>query len=100
MTKNNSLCREQFVFQMRHSLDHVIFQLVKQINPSFEKNEFTLAVFVDLCKAFNRANHQILLKKKIEYYDIAGNNLRWIDDYLKDWKQFISFEYNSIKKLL
>ena len=29
--------------------------------------------------------HQILLKK-LEYYDVAGKNLRWFENYLQDRK--------------
>ena len=54
-------------------------------------------MFADLSKAFDTVDHQILLKK-IEYYGIAGYNLRWFEIYLKDRKQFISFEHNSTKK--
>ena len=55
-------------------------------------------MFVDLSKAFDTVDHQILLKK-LEYYGIAGNNLRWFENYLKDRQQFISFENNSTKKV-
>ena len=94
LTENNLLCCEQFGFQKEHSPEHAIRQLVEQINQSFEKNEFTLDVFVDLSKAFDTVDHQILFKK-LEYYGIAGNNLRWFENYLKDQQQFISFENNS-----
>ena len=46
-------------------LKRVNFQSMKffrELNQSFEKNEFTLGVFVNLSKAFDTANHQILLK--------------------------------------
>ena len=55
-------------------------------------------MFVDLSKAFDTVDHQILLKK-LEYDGIAGNNLRWFENYLKDSQQFISFENNSAKKV-
>ena len=63
LTESNLLCCKQFVFQKGHSPEHAILQLVEQINQSFEKNEFTLGVFVDLSKAFDTVDHQILLKK-------------------------------------
>ena len=55
-------------------------------------------MFVDLSKAFDTVDHQILLKN-LEYYGIAGNNLRWFENYLKDQQQFVSFEHNSTKKV-
>ena len=55
-------------------------------------------MFVDLSKAFDTVDHQILIKKK--YYGIAGNNLRWFENHFKDQKQFISFEHNSTKKAI
>ena len=98
LTENNLLYCKQFGFQKGHSPEHAILQLVEQINQSFEKNKFTLGVFVDLSKAFDTVDHQILMKK-LEYYGIAGNNLRWFENYLKNRQQFISFENNSTKKV-
>ena len=97
-TENNLLYCEPFGFQKGHSPEHAILQLVEHRNQSFEKNEFTLGVFVDLSKAFDTVDHQIL-SKKLEYYGIAGNNLRWFDNYLVDRQQFASFEHNSTKKV-
>ena len=90
LTENNLLYCKQFGFQKVHSPEHVILHLAEQVNQSFEKNEFTLGVFVDLSKAFDTIDHQILPKKS-EYYGIAGNNLRWFENYLKERKQFFFF---------
>ena len=63
LTENNLLYCKQFGFQKGHSPEHTVLQFIEQINQSFEKNEFTLGVFVDLSKAFDTVDHQILLKK-------------------------------------
>ena len=97
LTENNLLYCKQFGFQKGHSPEHAILQLFEQINQSFDKSEFTLGVFVDLSKALDTVDHQILLKK-LEYYGIAGNNLGWFEKYLKNQQQFVSFEHNSTKK--
>ena len=85
------------VMYKRYSPEHAILQVVEQINRSFEKNEFTPGVFVDSSKVFDTVDHQIFLRK-LEYYGIAGNYLRWFENYLTGRKQFISFEHNSTKK--
>ena len=71
ITENNLLYWKQFGFQKGHSSEHAILDLVEKINKSFEKNEFTLGVFIDLSKAFNTVNHQILLKT-LEYTVLLG----------------------------
>ena len=57
LTENNLLYNKQFGFQKRHSTDHAILQLADQIHEMFNKNIFTLGVFIDL----STVNHKILL---------------------------------------
>ena len=38
-------------------------QLIDQINDKFEHNCFILGIFIDLSKAFDTADHQILISK-------------------------------------
>ena len=45
---NNILYSKQFGFQEGHPTEHAIIQLIDQINNSFEKNHYTLGIFIDL----------------------------------------------------
>ena len=63
LTESNLSYCKQFGFQNRHSPEHTILQVVKQINQSFENNKFILGVFGDLSKIFDIVDHQILLKQ-------------------------------------
>ena len=91
LTINNILYKKQFGFQKSHSTEHAIMQLVDQINNSFEHDQYTLGVFIDLSKAFDTVDHEILIAK-LENYGIKGNNLNWFKSYLKNRKQFIRVE--------
>ena len=70
---------KQFGFQKGHSTGHALLQLVDQIYESFERNEYTVGVLIDLSKAFDTVDHNILLKK-FEIYCISGTHLQWLDN--------------------
>ena len=54
---------------------------MKQVNNSFEKNLFTLGIFIDLSKAFDSVDHSILIKR-LNLYGFKVNNLKWFKSYL------------------
>ena len=85
------LYNKQFGFQKGHSTDHAIVQLVSEISDTFDKNMYTLGVFIDLSKTFDTVNHEILLLK-LKNYGILGKNLDWFRDYLTGRKQCVSYD--------
>ena len=69
--------------------EHAIVKLVEQIYKSFEEDLYTLDVFIDLSRAFDKVDHTILIRK-LEIYSIKGINLAWFRSYLTNRIQYIS----------
>ena len=70
LTKNNQLFDKQFGFRKGHLTEHALIELVNRIYDSFNKNKYTLGVFMDLSKAFDTVNHNILPKKNFMVYNL------------------------------
>ena len=52
--------------------------------------------FLDFSKAFDTVDHDILLCK-LSHYGIRGNALKWIESYLSNRKQFVT--YNGVSSV-
>ena len=69
----NILYQHQYGFRKKYSIDMALTHLTNKLSTSIDNNETTMAIFIDLSKAFDTINHNILLKK-LEYYGIRGTS--------------------------
>ena len=58
------------------------------------RKKTTIGVFIDLAKAFDTVDHQILLQK-LERYGIRGVALNYFRDYLSNRQQFVTINGTS-----
>jgi hypothetical protein len=94
LLSNNILYKSQYGFRSKHSTVHAVTELVEDILDGFENKEFTLAVFIDLSKAFDTINHKILIKKLL-HYGVRGQALEWFMSYLSNRQHYIAIDEKS-----
>ena len=68
---SHQLYQSQYGFRTNHSCEHAVQELIGKILKNSENKEYTVAVFLDLSKAFDSLEHHILLSK-MEKYGIHG----------------------------
>lgn len=76
----------QFGFRRGRSTIKGIYSAVVEILESVNQNKHTVAVCLDLSKAFDSVDHSILIEK-MERYGIRGVALKLVVSYLKDRMQ-------------
>ena len=84
---SNLLYKYQFGFRKNHSTELALIEIVDQIRLSLDNNNMTCGIFIDLSKAFDTVNHDILIGK-LEHYGIRGKALDLIRSYLNDREQY------------
>ena len=67
LNTHNQIYSKQFDFIKSHSTVHTLINIVERIRESLDDGEFVCGVFVDLQKAFDTVNHEILLSKLNHY---------------------------------
>ena len=83
----NTLYRCQFGFRKNYLTSHVLIHLINGISSAIDPRETTVRVFLDLSKAFDTLDHQILFTK-LEHYGIRDVALQWIKSYFSCRQQF------------
>ena len=84
----------QFGFRENYSTTQALMSLTETIKHSIDSGKFGCGIFLDLHKAFDTINHDILLKK-MEHYGIRGNVLHWFESYIKGRSQYVTVNGNS-----
>jgi hypothetical protein len=81
INKNKILHDNQFGFRSGKSTSSAITQLLSSLLDKCNTNKKIILVLLDLKKAFDFINHDLLLVK-LKHYGIRGVPLQWISSYL------------------
>ena len=79
----------QYGFRKHHAATHAIHEFVDNTANAFDNKLLTLSVFLDLSKAFDTIDQNIVLKT-VDWYGIRGKALDWFRSYLTDRTQYVN----------
>ena len=78
----------QYGFRTKHSTELAALELIDRIVVKMDQNKIPLNIYLDLSKAFDTINHEILIYK-LKHYGIIGNSLNLLKSYLTNRKQHV-----------
>ena len=71
------------------------FHVNRSILKDIDNRDTSLAIFMDLRKAFDTLDHQILLHK-LKYYGVNDTPLKWLTSFLTGRQQYVEiYGYSS-----
>ena len=83
--QNDILYSSQYGFRIKHSTEFAALELTDHILQEMDKGSLPIAIFLDLSKAFDTLNHQILMYK-LTFFGITNISLNWFESYLSGRK--------------
>ena len=89
----------QYGFRTKHSTELAALELIDRTIKSLDQNECPINIYLDLSKAFDTLDHEILLSK-LDYYGIRDKAHDLLRSYLTNRKQFTQCNNKSSDPLI
>ena len=87
LNEHEILYEYQFGFRENYSTTLAITEIVENLLTELQNGKLVAGIYLDLSKAFDTVDHNILLDK-LEHYGIRGNPLKWFKSYLQNRQQY------------
>ena len=88
LEKYHLISDKQFGFRQNSSTSHAISNIYEKLIKNSDKRMYTCCIFLDLTKAFDTVNHDILLHKMKNFYGFRGLAFKLMQSYLSNRKQY------------
>lgn len=100
LSKFNMLSNCQFGFRPGFSTAMPIINLIDSVTTDMEEHKHVIGIFLDVKKAFDSLDHDILLNK-LSYYGFRGKSIDWLTNFLKNRSQYtiINNEISDLKEI-
>ncbi len=98
LSEFHTIYKLQFGFRKKYSTEHALLSIIEEVRSNLDKGLFSCGVFVDLEKAFDTVNHEILISK-LDHYGIRDNALKWVQSYLTNRKQLVTLNGAKSKQM-
>ena len=79
----------KFGFRQKYSISQALINITENIRKALDDGNMGCAAFVELQKAFDTVDHQILLQK-LNHYGIRGVSNDWFKYCLSNHNQYVS----------
>ena len=93
LQNENILSPSQHGFRKGHSTVTALLEITDRLYHNIDIGELNGVIFLDLRKAFDTIDHQIMLKK-LRCYGIAGTAHNWFSSYLSNRSQYCQVDGN------
>ena len=89
--KNKLFYASQFGFRQGHSTELAALEVVDRILVEMDKQDIPINIYLDLSKAFDTLDHNVLLYK-LSYYGVCDKALKLMQSYLDNRQQYVEID--------
>lgn len=97
INKSGIIIDEQSGFRSKHGCETVLTYIIDYLKQKMGNNSYTRLVFIDLKRAFDTVDRNLLLLK-LHRYGFRGQVLSWLNSYLSNRKQVVKLYNNRSKE--